>query len=109
MADITAHSSHPPSTMPGIPESDTSPTPFQSQANSINLSDDVLHLQEEMNDAMVHLLTARASTDACHWRIISDTELSHHQNEINLAEAIREVRPGMPPQSVMLSMPMQLP
>ena len=41
---------------------------------------------------MVHLLTARASTDTCHQRIISMTEVSHHQNEINLAEAIREVK-----------------
>ena len=78
--------------MPGMPERDTSPTPFQSQANSINLLDDVLHLQEEMNDAVAHLLTARASTDTCHWRIISKTEVSHHQSEINPAEAIREVK-----------------
>ena len=73
-------------------ERDTSPTPFQSQDNSINLSDDVLYLQEEMNDAMVHLLTARALIDTHHWRIISETEVGHCQNEINLAEAIREVK-----------------
>ena len=78
--------------MQDTPERDTSPTTFQSQANSINLSDDVLHLQEEMNNAIVHLLTARALIDTCHWRIISEKEASHYQNEINLAEAIREVK-----------------
>ena len=41
---------------------------------------------------MVHLLTARALTDTCCWRIILETEVSHCQNEINLAEAIREVK-----------------
>ena len=41
---------------------------------------------------MVHLLTTRALTDTHHQRIISETEVSHHQNEINLAEAIREVK-----------------
>ena len=46
-----------PSPTLGMPERNTSPTPFQSQTNSINLLDNVLHLQEEMNDAMVHLLT----------------------------------------------------
>ena len=90
VADVTAHSSCSP--MPGMLERDTRPTPFQSQANSISLWNDVLHLQEEMNDAMVHLLTARASIDAHCQRIISETEVSHCQNEINLAETIREVK-----------------
>ena len=86
-----------------MPERDTSPTPFQSQANSINLSDNVLHLQEEMNDAMVHLLTGRASIDNHCWRIISEREVSHCQNKSNLTvshcqnksnltEASREVK-----------------
>ena len=92
MANVTAPSSCSSSPTLGMPERDTSPTPFQSQANSINLLDVMLHLQEEMNSAMVHLLTASASTDTCHWRIISETEVSHCQNEINLAEAIREVK-----------------
>ena len=81
MGDITAHSSCSPSPTPGMPERDT-----------INLSDDMLHLQGEMNDATVHLLTAKASIDTCHQRIISKTEVSHCQNEINLAEAIKEVK-----------------
>ena len=91
-ADVTTHSSHSPSPIWDMPERNTSPTHFQSQANSINLSDDVLHLLEEMNDAMVQLLTSRASIDTHHQRIISETEVSHCQNEINLAEAIREVK-----------------
>ena len=65
-ANVTAHSSCSPSPMLGMLERDTSPTPFQSQATSINLLDNVLHLQEEMNNAMVHLLTARASIDTSH-------------------------------------------
>ena len=41
---------------------------------------------------MVHLFTARASIDTHCWRIISETEVSHYQNKIHLAEAIREVK-----------------
>ena len=92
MANIMAHSSCSPSPKPITPERDSSPTPFQSQANSITLPDDVLHLQEEMNKAMVHLLTVRASVDAHQWKIISETEVAHHQNEIKTSEAIREVK-----------------
>ena len=91
MANVTAHSSHSPSPTWNMPEWDTSLTPFQSPANSINLSDDVLHLQEEMNNATV-LLTARALIDNHHQRIISKTEVSHYQNEINLTETIRAVK-----------------
>ena len=40
---------------------------------------------------MVHLLTVRASADDWQWRIISETEVAHHQNEIKSSEAIREV------------------
>ena len=81
-----------PSPTLGIPERESSPTPFQMQANSITLPDDVLHLQEEMNAAMVHLLTIRASVDAHCQRIISETEVTHCQNEIKTSEAIREVK-----------------
>ena len=41
---------------------------------------------------MVHLLTVRASIDACWQRIMSETEVAHHQNEIKTSEAIREVK-----------------
>ena len=44
-----------------------------------------------MNGAMVHLLTIRASVDAHQQRIISEREVTHHQNEIKTSEAIREV------------------
>ena len=70
-ANVMAHSSHSPTPVSGTPERDSSHTPFQLQANSITLPDNVLHLQEEMNNAMVHLLTIRASIDACQWRIMS--------------------------------------
>ena len=54
----------------------------------ITLPDNVLHLQEETSDAMVHLLTFRASVDA-HWqRLISALEITHCQNEIKDSEAI---------------------
>ena len=69
---------------------DTSPTPLPLPANSINLSDDVLCLQEEMNDAMDHLLSARATIDTCHQWVILETEVSHHQNKINTSKAIRD-------------------
>ena len=90
MADITAHSSH--SLSHGTLERDTSPTPLLSLASSINLSVDILHLQEEMNDMMVNLLSARAAMDMCHQQVISETEVSHHQNKIDTSEAIREIK-----------------
>ena len=90
MANITAHSSH--SLSHGTPERDTSLTPLPLLANSINLSVDVLHLQEEMNDVMVHLLSARATMDIHHQWVISETEVGHCQNEINTSEAIREIK-----------------
>ena len=44
-----------------------------------------------MNDAMVHLLTFRASVDA-HWqRLISESGIAHHQNETKTSEAINGV------------------
>ena len=41
---------------------------------------------------MVHLLTIRASIDAHQWRIMSETEIAHCQNELKTSEAIREVK-----------------
>ena len=90
MADIMAHSSH--SLSHSILEKDTSPTPLLSLAHSINLLDNVLHLQEEMKDTMVHLLSTRATIDMpCQW-VISETEVSHCQNKIDTSEAIREIK-----------------
>ena len=65
MVDITAHSSHSPFPTLGTLERNSTPNPPELQANSITLPDGVLHLQEEMNNAMVHLLTFMASVDAC--------------------------------------------
>ena len=92
MANVMAHSSCSPNPTLGTLERDSSPTPFQLQANSMTLPDDVLHLQEEMNYTMVHLLTIRASIDACQQRIMSETEVAHCQNEIKTSKAIREVK-----------------
>ena len=45
-----------------------------------------------MNNALVHLLSTRATTDMhCQW-IISETEISHCQNEIDTSKAIREIK-----------------
>ena len=89
-ADITAHSSHSPS--PSTPERGTSPTPLASLANSINLSVDILHLQEEVNDMIVHLLSPRAAMDMHHQWVLWETEVSHCQNEINTSKAIRGIK-----------------
>ena len=89
MANITAHSSC--SLLHGTPERDTSPTPLPLLANSVNLLDDIMHLQEEMNDAMVHLLSTRATIDTCHQQVISEAEVGHCQNETDTSEAIREI------------------
>ena len=59
---------------PGTPERNSTPSPLESQANSITLPDDVLHLQEEMNNAKVHLLTLRASVGACWQGLISESD-----------------------------------
>ena len=85
-----AHSSH--SLLHGTPDRDTSPTPFLLLANSDSLLDNVLHLQEEMNDAIVHLLSARAAIDMHHQQVILETEVGHCQNEINTPKAIKEVK-----------------
>ena len=92
MADVTAHSSHSPSPMLDTPERDISPAPLQLQVNSLMLPDNVLHLQEEMNNAMVHLLTVMASINTHWWRIMSETEVAHHWNGIKTSKAIREVK-----------------
>ena len=92
MADITAHSSHSPSSIPGTPDRSSSPTPLQLQTNSITLPDNVLHLQEEMNDAIVHLLTLKASVDVHQWKLISEMEIAYCQNESKTSEAIKEIK-----------------
>ena len=86
MADITAHSSHTLSS--DTPERDTSPTLLPLLAHSINLLDNILHLQEEMNEALVHLLSARTTMETCHQQIISETEVGHCQNKIDTSKAI---------------------
>ena len=92
MADVKAHSSHSPSPISGTPERSSSHTPFKLQANAITLLNNVLHLQEEMNDTIVHLLTLKASVDA-HWqKLISEMEITHHQNESKTSEVIKEIK-----------------
>ena len=91
MVNITAHSSHSPSPTLGTLERNSTPNPQESQANSITLPDNVLHLQKEMNDAMVHLLTFRASIDACWQWLISESEIAYHQNETNASDALSGV------------------
>ena len=90
MADIIAHSSH--SLSHNTPERDTSPTPLPLLVHSVNLLDNVLCLQEEMNEALVYLLSARATAEMHHQQIISETEVSHCQNKINTSEAIWEIK-----------------
>ena len=90
MGNITAHSSH--SLLCNTLERNTSPTPLPSLAHSINLLGNVLHLQEVMNKTLVHLLSTRATMQTCHQRIISETEVGHHQNEIDTSQAIQEIK-----------------
>ena len=90
MANIMAHSICSPS--PCTLERATSLTPLVLLANSINLLVDVLHLQEEMNDAMVHLLSARATMDMCCQWVLLETEVGNCQNEIDTSEAIRQIQ-----------------
>ena len=91
-ADVMAHSRCSSLPIPGTPERNGSPTPLQLQANSISLPDNVLHLQEEMNDATVNLLTLKASVDAHWWKLISEMEIAHCQNESKTSEAINEIK-----------------
>ena len=45
-----------------------------------------------MNDCIVHLLTLKASIDACWQKLISETEIAHCQNESKTSEAIKEIK-----------------
>ena len=45
-----------------------------------------------MNDAMVHLLTLKASIDPYWWKLISEMEIAYHQNETKTLEAIKEIK-----------------
>ena len=91
MINVTAHSSCSPSPMLGTLERNSTPNSLELQTNSITLPDDGLHLQGEMNDAMVQLLTFRASVDAHQQRLISESEITHCQNETKASEAINGV------------------
>ena len=98
MADDMAHTCHSPSLppLPRTPEATSVPSALHSQASPRAIfntpSDEVLHLQEEMNNAMSHLLTLQASLDAHQWRLVSDTETTLHQNEAKASEAIKVVK-----------------
>ena len=89
--NITAHSSCSPSPTLGNKERNSTPNPPEFQANSITLPDDVLHLQEEMNNATVHLLTFRTSVDACWQRLVSESVITHCQDETKASKAINWV------------------
>ena len=91
MADITAHSNCSPSPTLDTLERNSTPNPPELQPNSITLPDGVLHLQEEMNDAMVHLLTFRDSVHAHQQRLICGLEITHCQNETEALGAINGV------------------
>ena len=56
------------------------------------LPDAVLCIQEEMNNAMSHILTLWALLDARQWRLILDIETTLHQNEAKAAKAIKIVK-----------------
>ena len=45
-----------------------------------------------MNNAIVHLLTLKASVDACQQKLISEMEITHCQNESKTSEAIKEIK-----------------
>ena len=45
-----------------------------------------------MNDAMIQLLTIRALVDAHRQRLISDTEITLHQNEAKVSKAVKEIK-----------------
>ena len=91
MANVTVHSRCSPSPTLSTPEKNSTRNPRELQTNSITLPDNVLHLQEEMNNAMVHLLTFRASVDTCQQRLISELEIAHCQNETKASKAINGV------------------
>ena len=56
------------------------------------LPDNILHLQQEMNNAMSCILTLQALLDAQQWRLISDIETTLCQNEAKAAEVIKIVK-----------------
>ena len=72
----------------GYSEEEQIPNHQDLQTHSITLPDDVLHLQEEMNDAIVHLLTVRTSVNAHQRRLISESQITHCKNETKASETI---------------------
>ena len=56
------------------------------------LPEEVILLQEEMNRVMGHLVTTRASMDACHRTQVSDTEAAFCENNAEAMETIRKAQ-----------------
>ena len=73
--------------VPAIPQPETCPGMDLS-----SLSDKVLQLQGEMNRAMGHLPTTRASIDAHCRKQVWDFETTFHQNEAQTTKAIKKAR-----------------
>ena len=86
-ANITAHSSHSPSPTSATLEMTNAPT---------ILLDYVLHLQEEMNDAMVQVLTIKATVDTLQQRLILYTEIALHKSEAKASETVKESQAHYP-------------
>ena len=53
---------------------------------------EVILLQEEMNNAMGHLLMTKASVDACWRKQVLGLEMAIHQNEAKATQAFREAK-----------------
>ena len=75
-----------------MPYAPINPSAKSPGADTGTLLQDVCLLQKEMNSAMGHLFTTRASLDT-HWRKqVSDFEMVLHQNEAKATKAIRQAK-----------------
>ena len=70
----------------------TTPPTKTPGADMDTLPEEVILHQEEMNSAMGHSLTTRASIDACWSKQVLGFKIAIHQNEAEATEAIREAK-----------------
>ena len=69
---------------------------------------EVIQLQEEMNTAMVQLLTTRVSMDTYCWKQVLYFEMAFCQNEVQTTKAIRETKAAEQPLGRQRPAPLQL-
>ena len=69
-----------------------SPIAAVSRTGSVSPPEDIMELQTSANKALDHLLTTRASIDACRWTAMWELNIALHQNKSKAAASIKEAK-----------------